>query len=104
MWKIRRILALCLCLVLLAGTACAEEIHKLGGGYWGYLNHGCTLPDGRLVFLISFLPACAPTAATVTQLAQIYGQDSVYASAINILTTLLCILTMPFFVWLYELF
>ena len=33
MWKIRRILALCLCLVLLAGTACAEEIHKLGGGY-----------------------------------------------------------------------
>ena len=33
MWKIRRILALCLCLVLLAGTVCAEEIHKLGGGY-----------------------------------------------------------------------
>lgn len=51
MWKIRRILALCLCLVLLAGTACAEEIHKLGGGYWGYLNHGCTLPDGRLVLV-----------------------------------------------------
>ena len=62
------------------------------------------LPDGRLVFLISFLPACAPTAATVTQLAQIYRQDSVYASAINIFTTLLCILTMPFFVWMYELF
>ena len=62
------------------------------------------LQSGALVFLISFLPACAPTAATVTQLAQIYNQDSVYASAINIFTTLLCILTMPLFVWLYELF
>ena len=40
---------------------------------------------------------------TVTQFAQLYGHDAEYAGAINILSTLLCLATMPLFVWLYGL-
>lgn len=38
----------------------------------------------------------------VTQMAQIYGKDAEYASAIYFLTTALCIVTMPLIVWLYQ--
>ena len=47
----KNILALCLCLALLAGTACAEELHFLSTGDWDYLDYGCTLPDGRIVLV-----------------------------------------------------
>ena len=33
----------------------------------------------------------------------IYGDDAQYACAINIVTTILCIATMPLIVMLYEL-
>ena len=49
MKKMKHIPALCLCLMLLCGAACAEEMHVLGRGNWDYLEYGCTLPDGRLV-------------------------------------------------------
>ena len=46
----KNILALCLCLALLAGTACAEEIHVLSSGNsWDNLSCRCTLPDGRIL-------------------------------------------------------
>ena len=51
MRKIRIILALCLCLALLAGAACAEEMHVLSTGEWDNLVYGCTLPDGRIVLI-----------------------------------------------------
>ena len=38
-----------------------------------------------------------------TPIAQIYDADSEYASAYYFVTTLLCILTMPVFVWFYQL-
>ena len=46
---IRRFLALCLCLVLLAGTACAEDMHFLSTSGWDSLEVACMLPDGRTV-------------------------------------------------------
>ena len=46
---IRRFLALCLCLVLLAGTACAEDMHFLSTSGWDSLEFACMLPDGRTV-------------------------------------------------------
>lgn len=58
---------------------------------------------GETILLISFLAACAPSAATVTQLAQVYGHDAEYASAIYAVTTLLCIITMPLMVGLFQL-
>jgi len=59
--------------------------------------------NGRMILMVVFLAACSPSAATVTQFSQIYHKDAEYAGAINILTTLACIVTMPAFVWLYEL-
>ena len=59
--------------------------------------------NGDMILLISLLASVAPTAASVTQIAQIYDADSEYASAYYFITTMLCILTMPFFVWLYQL-
>lgn len=58
--------------------------------------------NGDMILLISLLASVAPTAASVTQIAQIYDADSEYASAYYFITTLLCILTMPIFVWLYQ--
>ena len=46
----KTILALCLCLALLAGTACAEEIREISTGKnWDYLSYSGTLPDGRIL-------------------------------------------------------
>ena len=54
------------------------------------------------VLLISFLASITPTAATIMQLAQIHKKDADYAVAINIVTTLACILTMPVFVAVFN--
>ncbi len=52
---IKRLLALCLCLVLLAGTACAEGIVTIASGR-DDLEYRCTLPDGRIVLAGSKTP------------------------------------------------
>ncbi|SEK34411.1 hypothetical protein SAMN02910377_00667 [Pseudobutyrivibrio ruminis] len=61
------------------------------------------VPGGDTVMLISFLAACAPCAATINQFAILYSKNAEYASAINILSTLLCILTMPIMVYLFQI-
>lgn len=61
------------------------------------------VPDGKTILMISLLAICTPSASTLTQMAQVYGKDADYASAINVTTTLLCIITMPLIVALYQL-
>lgn len=61
------------------------------------------VPDGQTILLVSLLATCTSSASTITQMAQIYGKDADYASAINVVTTLLCIFTMPLMVALYQL-
>ena len=68
-----------------------------------FTNLSSMVKNGDMILLISPLASIAPTAASVTQLAQIYDADSEYASAYYFITTLLCILTMPVFVWFYQL-
>ena len=58
---------------------------------------------GSTVMLISFFAASAPCAATINQFAILYSKDAQYASSINILSTLLCILTMPSMVYLFQI-
>ena len=58
--------------------------------------------NGHTVLLISFLAAAAPSASTVTQMAQLYGQNGEYASLINMTTTILCVMTMPVLVYLFQ--
>lgn len=59
--------------------------------------------DGNTILLISFLAAAAPCASTVTQMAHLYGHNGEYASLINVVSTLLCVITMPIMVFLFQL-
>ncbi len=61
-----------------------------------------TLPSGKAIVLIPLLSAIAPSASNINQVAILYNKDAGYASAINILTTLSCIVTIPLWVMLYE--
>lgn len=61
------------------------------------------LPNARMILLISLLAVIAPSASTVTQMAQVYGKNGEYASVINVVTTIVCIATMPIIVWLYQI-
>jgi len=60
-------------------------------------------PNGRDVLLITFLACITPSASTITNMAVVYDRDADYASAINVATTLCCIVTMPLMVMLYTL-
>lgn len=59
--------------------------------------------NGRMILFVSLLAVVAPSGATIPQMAQIYDRDADYASAINIFTTLVCIITMPVMALIYEL-
>lgn len=61
------------------------------------------VPDGGQVLLVTFLATTTPAASSITQFAQVYDRDAKYASAINVITTLLCIVTIPAMVYLYQL-
>lgn len=58
--------------------------------------------DGNKIMLIVFLAIITPSASTITQMCQVYGNNSRYASAINVMTTLFSIITMPLMVMLFE--
>ena len=60
--------------------------------------------DGDKIMLIVFLAIITPSASTVTQMCQVYGNDSQYASAINVVTTLFSIVSMPLLVMLFQMF
>ena len=61
------------------------------------------MENAKTILLISLLAVIAPTAITITQMAQLYKRDAAYASSINVFTTLVCIVTMPLMVMLYML-
>lgn len=57
--------------------------------------------NGQSILLITLLATITPSASTRVQMAQIYEKDAPYASAINVITTIGCILTMPIWVALF---
>ena len=59
--------------------------------------------DGKTILFISFMAVMTPAATTVTQLAQMYDSEPDYAAAVNVLTTVICIVTMPLLTALYWL-
>lgn len=68
--------------------------------YGGMAN---LLPNGKMILLISLLATITPSASAVTQMAQIYEKNAEYASVINVITTIVSIITMPIMVWLYQI-
>ena len=61
------------------------------------------VPNGEMILMITFLAMTTPVATTITQMAQVYGKNAEYASAINVITTLACIITMPVMIMLYQM-
>ena len=59
--------------------------------------------NGNKLMLIVFLAIITPSASNVKQMCQVYGNDSQYASAINVVTTLFAIITMPATVMLFQM-
>ena len=59
--------------------------------------------DAEYILMIVLIATSAPAAAMITQLAQIYGKDSRYASVINVMSVIFCIITMPVMVLSYEM-
>lgn len=59
--------------------------------------------EGVTIVYIALMATMTPSAATVTQMAQLYDQDVNTSTAINTLTMLMCIATMPLLTMLYYL-
>lgn len=53
------------------------------------------IENQQTILTIVLLSYITPAAATITQLSQYFDNDVEYCSAINVLTTMLCIITMP---------
>ncbi len=60
-------------------------------------------PQGELILLITLLATAAPSASNVVQMVQVYGGDAKYAGTISVITTMLCIITLPLMVAIYML-
>lgn len=60
-------------------------------------------PDVHNILMIVLWAACAPVGTMVTQFAQIYNLDSEYAGKVNLLSVLLCVVTMPMITYIYEM-
>ncbi|MBR2452464.1 MAG: AEC family transporter [Clostridia bacterium] len=54
------------------------------------------------IMLISYFASITPTAATVMQFSQIHGKDFDYATAINVITTIGCIISMPLLIMIFN--
>lgn len=55
------------------------------------------------VLFVFFLATAAPSASTVSQLANVGHKDEILAGSINIMTVVLCIITMPLMTALFQL-
>jgi hypothetical protein len=59
------------------------------------------IPNADTILFISFLACTTPASATITQMAQVYEKNAEEASSVNIVTTLVCLVTMPLLTQLY---
>ncbi|MBQ0064767.1 MAG: AEC family transporter [Firmicutes bacterium] len=55
------------------------------------------------ILLISTMATTAPAAATITQFAQLYDNEPNYASALNVITVIFSVITMPLMIMIYQL-
>jgi len=58
--------------------------------------------QGDKIMMISFLATMSPSAAVIIQMAVLFKRDANKASAIYGVTTVLCIITMPLIIALYQ--
>lgn len=53
------------------------------------------VPEGRTILYVSFMAMMTPAATMVTQLSQLNDNRPDFASSVNVMTTLFCVVTMP---------
>lgn len=58
--------------------------------------------QGKMVMLILLMATATPSGTTIVRIVQLYGEEDEYASVINVITTIGCLLTMPFIVGIYQ--
>lgn len=82
---------LILCPLLFILLIMVTGVRRLGG-------------DVEAVLLITVMAAGAPAATMISQFANLYGsaEDAADTNALNVMTTLLCIITMPLMIMLYQ--
>lgn len=68
-----------------------------------FTNMAALAPHGETLMIISLLSTIAPAANIVTQFSQMFNRDALYASLINTVTMLLCIVTMPLLIAFYQM-
>ena len=68
-----------------------------------YSGLAALAPHGETLINISLLSVIAPSANIVPQFSQMFGRDALYASLINTVTMLLCIITMPLMITLFQM-
>ena len=64
------------------------------------------VPGCGAAVMLCFLAVSAPSASNVTHIALLYGggtESSTYASAINVVTTICCVITMPAMVAIFQM-
>lgn len=61
-------------------------------------------PQYRPVLMVVMLAAAAPAASSVIQLSVLTGRDATKAGTYNVMSTLLCVVTMPLIIYIYQLF
>ena len=60
------------------------------------------MEKGPEILFVSLLASAAPVAVNITQIADLYGEDSILAGSINIMSVILCIGTMPLMTVIYQ--
>ena len=68
-----------------------------------YSGLAALAPHGETLIIISLLSVIAPSANIVPQFSQMFGRDALYSSLINTVTMLLCIITMPLMITLFQM-
>ena len=58
--------------------------------------------DLEYILMVVLVATAAPPAVMLTQTSQTYGGDPRYASIINVMGTILCIVTIPLIIAFYE--
>ncbi len=60
-------------------------------------------PELRPVFMVIVLGAGAPSASSIVQIAVLHDKNAAKAGIYNVMTTLLCVVTMPLIIFIYQM-
>ncbi len=61
------------------------------------------LPDAKQILMVAYLGAASPSGASLVQLCVKFDNEPEYAGSVNAVTTLLCIVSMPIMIYLFQL-